>query len=64
MGRFSLDVYNIPPIISAKFILTHEIGLIRSKESTLSANQRTKTIELYDEVLKENNDSNVQSNSS
>ena len=50
-GKFNMDVYNIPPIISSRFVLTHEVGLIQKKESLLSASQREKTIVLHDKVL-------------
>ena len=50
-GKFNMDVYNITPIISSRFVLTHEVGLIQKKESLLSASQREKTIVLYDKVL-------------
>ncbi len=50
IGKFNMDVYNIPPIITSRFVLTHEIGLIQKKESKLSASQRLKTIDLFDKV--------------
>lgn len=50
VGKFNMDIYNIPPIITSRFILTHEIGLIQKKESRLSASQRLKTIDLFDKV--------------
>ena len=50
VGKFALDVHNIPPIITSRFILTHEIGLIQKKESKLSTSQRLKAIDLFDKV--------------